>query len=466
MTALLLIAALLLTMCSGDRSAGPGDDGSGSGDSPAEAVIEAMPAAMIPPDLAYDFYPHDLTRDRILSHLPEARPRSGHISADETWSGIIHLTGDTQVDPGTTLTVEPGTWILVAARSDDQVSGEWSEVDLFNPKDPPIPGAERTELRIHGGFLVRGTREQPVLITSDALEPLNDDWDGLLLAPENTGEVEISRAIVEYGRYIGIGSADVAIRQSILRNMMGCVVIGGSMCDVLERVPLDLTPTLTQNYIYNTGRNAVTVRSGAPAITHNVIRARPDMATTGWEQGAIAVDVPTCAVIEHNYLDGSPPRLYQGEIFGDYHEYTEPKSAGLAGVCQLTFRYNTLTGSPLCLETHAGDWSIEYNNLLPLRAPPVAAAVGSWQNRSLRALVARRFEPEPSDACQIAFLEQIGGVPLADMVRATHNYWGTADPAVIKRRFWLDPHVKELAYQPYETAFITEALPDWRQFEW
>lgn len=456
----LLLAALLLAGCSGDRAAGPGDGG------PTDIVVEGVPAALVPPDLAVDFYPHGLTRRDLLARLPEAMPRSGFVHADETWSGVIHLTGDLQVDPGATLTVRAGTWVLVAARRDDQARGETGAIDQFNPKDPPEANGERTELSVQGSLLIQGTPAEPVIITSDAAEPRHDDWSGLQLNPQNGGRVEITRCLVEYGRYVGIGAAAVEVRQSILRNMMGCVVIGGSMCDVLERVPLDMTPTLTQTHIYNTGRHAVTIRSGAPMLTHNVIRARPHIATTGWEQGAIGMDVPTCAVIEHNYLDGSPPRLYQGAIFGEYHEYTEPKAAGLAGFCRLTFRYNTLTGSPLALETHAGDWSIEYNNLLPVRAPEAAAAGGSWQNGSLLGLVARRFEPEPSDACQIAFLEQTGGAVAVDTVRAPHNYWGTAETEAIEQLYWLDGRVPTLRYQPFETAFITEALPDWRAFEW
>ncbi|MFH1569565.1 MAG: hypothetical protein ABIL09_16330 [Gemmatimonadota bacterium] len=466
MKALHLGAALLLAACSGDHGTGP-DDGLGPDGNPATSpAIQGVPPALVPPQLARDYYPNGLTRQQLLSRLPDAAPRSGHVGADTTWSGVVHLTGDLQIDPGATLSVAAGTWILVAARSDDQARGQLGATDQFNPKDPPSPEAERTELQVQGSLLVQGTPEAPVIITSDAPEPRNDDWSGLLLVPQDGGRVEIIRALIEYGRYIGIGSADVTIAQSILRNMMGCVVIGGSMCDVLERVPLDLTPTLTQNHIYNAGRHAVTIRGGAPTVTHNVIRARPDLETSGWEQGAIGMDVPTCAVIEHNFLDGSPPQLYQGGIFGQYHEYTEPKSAGLAAMCGLTFRYNTLTGSPLALETHAGDWTIEHNNLLPVRATGGAAVADSWQDRSLRGLVARRFEPEPSDACQIAFLEQIGGAPTVDTVRAPDNYWGTADAAAIEQLYWLDGRVPALQYRPFATAFIAEALPDWRQFEW
>lgn len=44
---------------------------------------------------------------------------TGHISADQIWSGEIRLTGDVWIDEGVTVTVEPGTTIRVAANSDD-----------------------------------------------------------------------------------------------------------------------------------------------------------------------------------------------------------------------------------------------------------------------------------------------------------------------------------------------------------
>ena len=457
-TALFLAATILISACSGDHGTNPGRS--------SDTYSPAVPASLMPPELAWDFYPHNLTREHLLARLSEAVPKSGILTGDETWSGTVHVTGDVVVNRGLTLTIKAGTWVLVAARSDDWgVGGDEGEVDQFNPRDPPKRPSERSEIRIHGSLEVLGTRELPVIITSDAVKPENDDWSGMLLAPDEGGAVEINRAIIEFGRYIGISSAEVTIRQSILRNMMGCVVIGFDMSAVLDHVPLELTPTLTQNHIYNTGRNAVTIRSGAPVITHNVIRARPDMDTTGWEQGAIATYAPTCVVIRYNYLDGGQPKPYRGEIFGEYKEYSEPQCVGLRGVCDLTFSFNTVTGSPLALETHAGTWSIEHNNLLPVPAPePVAP---TWlSGGSCLAVVARDWRPEPGDIYQIEFLEQMGGLPLADVVTVPYNYWGTADPSKIEQMLWSDSSERDFDYEPVEEAFIAEAMPNWRGFMW
>ena len=44
--------------------------------------------------------------------------RYGHITSYEVWSGEIRVTGDIVVAKNTTLTIRPGTTVLVAANSD------------------------------------------------------------------------------------------------------------------------------------------------------------------------------------------------------------------------------------------------------------------------------------------------------------------------------------------------------------
>jgi hypothetical protein len=378
---------------------------------------------------------------------------------------MIHVTGDLHVNKGVTLTIEEGTVVLVAARSDDQMSGGDERLDLYNPRDPPYQGKTRTGFYIDGSLFINGAPENPVIITSDAENPRNDDWGPFVLQPQANSEVEITRTITEYVRTIGIGSTNVKIQQSILRNMMECVVIGQDMCQITRETALDLAPTLTQNYIYNAGRHAVTVRTGAPTITHNVIRARPDMKTTGWEQGALALDFPTCAVVQHNYLDGGQPLLYQGEIFGNYHEYTQPKSSGARGICNFVFSYNTLIGSPIVLECHAGPWTIDHNNLLPVSVSDDAVAEG-WPNDQTLALFAHDAQPEQSDICQFDCLSSMTEPLVSDTLNVTDNYWGTTNRSEIERLMKAGFEDLTFVYEPFAVEFIEDALPNWKEFEW
>ncbi len=266
---------------------------------------------------------------------------------------------------------------------------------------------------------------------------------------------------------IGVNAADVIVRQCILHNMMGCVVIGSigqhMAPEELAHGLAGFTPTFTQNHIYNTGRFALCVRYGSPLITHNVVRARADMDTTGWEQGAGGADATACPVYHHNYLDGSPPRPYQGEIFGRYHEYTEPAAFSNQAYCPLRFEYNTVVGSPNAVWGPSSQWSMQHNNVIVVPALGPAAELG---NRESLALTIRGFGVPDGDDWIAAFLEHMGAAPKAEVIVATNNYWGTADAKEIEARLRVEVGDVRIEYRPFASEFMAEALPDWREFEW
>ncbi len=86
--------------------------------------------------------------------------RSGglHITANETWSGVIKLDGWVYVDAGATLTIEPGTIIRGTSKS--------------------VLSVERG-----GKIMAVGTRTQPIVFTSNqgAGFRANSDWGGLVI---------------------------------------------------------------------------------------------------------------------------------------------------------------------------------------------------------------------------------------------------------------------------------------------
>ncbi|MEM1068544.1 MAG: hypothetical protein AAGI63_06600, partial [Planctomycetota bacterium] len=96
---------------------------------------------------------------RVLTEQLEARRLlatdvSGTITADEVWSGTVHVTGDVTIADGVNVTVEPGTVVKINA-------SRW------------ITGV--------GSFDVNGTASEPVIFTS-----VNDDTVGEDLTPEAT----------------------------------------------------------------------------------------------------------------------------------------------------------------------------------------------------------------------------------------------------------------------------------------
>nr|WP_320192686.1 right-handed parallel beta-helix repeat-containing protein [uncultured Desulfobacter sp.] len=109
---------------------------------------------------------------------------SGRLSADETWSGTVSLTGDVTVPDGVTLTIEPGTTIQFTALNDDQAGGS---------------NTSRIELLVNGILKAQGTGESPILFTSDSDNPSAGDWAGIRLAPEsNNADLVMTHCTVNY----------------------------------------------------------------------------------------------------------------------------------------------------------------------------------------------------------------------------------------------------------------------------
>ena len=419
----------------------------------------------LPPKLAWNYYPNGLSRVDIISRLPEAIKKTGQINNDEKWSGVIHVTGDIEIMRGASVTIEPGTIVLVAAKSDDQKQGIINEIDTYNPKDPPSDDRELVFIMISGELLVNGSKEQPVIFTSDVARPQNNDWSGLLVAGDGA-RLEISSAIIEFAISLGIGSPDVVIEKSIIRNLQQSIVVGEIKPETNLEDIYEFQPIISENYIYNMGRNAITIRSGSPEIANNVIIGRYDVSTTGWEQGAVAADFPSCPSIHNNYLDGGVPQLYDGEIYGKYFTYTEPIGAGLHGVCGI-FVFNTVTGTPKALESHPGNWKIKNNNILPEEVPEGSMNFKNGKEVDyLTCLDLYEFFPEEGDIYQIMLLNQIEKAETSTVFQLTDNYWGTTDPNQIEKCIHFGSTLQGIEFEPYQKEFIEAALPNWEDFVW
>jgi hypothetical protein len=95
---------------------------------------------------------------------PNARFYRGDIVLSTSWEGIVRLTGTVVVREGVTVTVEPGTEILVQ----------------------PDPGAD---IVVKGRFLVRGIPSRPVLFdTAGGCKA--GPWGGVRFEPGSVGILE------------------------------------------------------------------------------------------------------------------------------------------------------------------------------------------------------------------------------------------------------------------------------------
>lgn len=113
---------------------------------------------------------------------------SGEIDRNTRWFGRIVLEGDVIVPKGVTLSIEPGTRILIQAAQDRTRSG----------KDP-----EKIEIIVNGTLLANGLEKGgEILFTSYTAKPKVGDWHGIVL--KNRTQPSILRScIIEYA-YNGI----------------------------------------------------------------------------------------------------------------------------------------------------------------------------------------------------------------------------------------------------------------------
>jgi hypothetical protein len=453
LTAPLILLALLTISISCTGPAGtPATEQPSSSVTPSPTASAIDYSNLLPPRLAKDFYPNGLTRDTLIAGKPQAVVKTGVLDNDETWEGIISVTGDFRVPQGVTLNISPGTLVLVSALSDDQKSGGTSGQDHYNPKKPVCDEAytqSRVEIMIDGSLIARGTAAEPIIITSDAATPQTDDWMGMQFSQGAAGDLE--RTVIEYGRIFGISSSNVTIKQSILRNMLETIVIMGQGEELLT-----LSPVIMQSYIYNIGQMAITVRSGKPTITHNIIRPRQDADTLflpGFEYGAIGVDHPADPLIAYNFLEGGASVPYgEYDISGNYYDSIVSTALGFhASIAPATIAYNTFYEASLAgLEVFPSPVTIEHNNF-----------IGNYTN-----LQVQESLYEPSDAWQQELFEQGIISPLrAQKITVTNNYWGVLSREEIASSIH-DNSLVQIEFEPYEVDFIPEALPAWHEFLW
>jgi len=125
----------------------------------------------------------------------------GHVVKDTTWSGTIVLTGDVVVDAGVTLTILPGTRIVVTAGMDDTGQSQLGPADDMTRTDPtgdPEAGGDeyhRTHIAINaqGRIVAKGTAEKPIVFTSSSTTPHYTDWIGI-----TAREGEFEYVVVEW----------------------------------------------------------------------------------------------------------------------------------------------------------------------------------------------------------------------------------------------------------------------------
>ncbi len=233
--------------------------------------------------------------------VPESTPNvpvvnkttRGRILQDEIWRGEIHIIGDIIVEEGFTLTIEPGTRVLVAANQDVENLFDWpfdmqQGIRQEHPdEDPYYRGVHFGEpfrdegnhisILVHGTLHAVGTPERMITITSDGSTPGIYDWNFFQF-----DHGIFSYCIMEHYRGLNPGN-DTVVSRNILRHVGECAVCANSSVVVENNMIYDAghelvdmhnaSPTIRNNTIGpNTNRCGIVIDGGSPLIAGNTIK--------------------------------------------------------------------------------------------------------------------------------------------------------------------------------------------------
>jgi hypothetical protein len=248
----------------------------------------------------------------------------GIISWDETWSGDVHIIGDIIVEEGYTLTIEPGTNITIAAKSDFQnlvtyepdlrcgirEEGEIlpPEYDYAHPGEPFRCEEHHIRILVLGTLHAVGTPDNMITITSDSPNPDIWDWSGIIF--ENG---IFSYCKMDYYNFFHPGDGTV-VSHNILRNVGGCAIGAHNGTSIIE-----------YNQIYYAGHELIDIQGGSHIIRYNNLGPNIGVGHCG------IVVVNGTSQIYENYIYQSPhgilllggtPSIYDNTIEGCFEGMT------------------------------------------------------------------------------------------------------------------------------------------------
>ena len=255
----------------------------------------------------------------------ENTTRSGNISSDERWKGVIVVTGDVTVINNATLTIEPGAIVRMAANSDDQRNGPDTPVtDYFYRNDPPSRPSQMCSIGVYGGNLIAiGTSDKKILFTSSSSNPIRGDWHSIQYNKFGS-KLVLDNAIMEYS-YHGLQINDkateenITIENTIIRHVVTCCICSG---------PNDrngqMSIKITNNDISDCGHEAIDTHVDGFIIENNYIHDNLWSFGDGPSGGGVVIDKTNITVKNNifennrvgiNVLEPNTQSLVSGNIY-------------------------------------------------------------------------------------------------------------------------------------------------------
>ena len=205
----------------------------------------------------------------------------GYIRGNQVWRGEIHIAGDIVVETGVTVTIEPGTKVLIAANS-----------DCDNIRTDPEAISENEDhhisINVLGNLHAVGTPDKMITITSDSPTPGIYDWNHL-----DFEHGIISYCVIEYYRSVDPYTG-TEVNHCILRYVGGsCVALG------------EQTALIEYNNISYAGNELIDMHGGSSTIRYNLLGPEPSGVGANINGGGcgIVIDGGSPCITNNTFVD-------------------------------------------------------------------------------------------------------------------------------------------------------------------
>ena len=232
--------------------------------------------------------------------------KSGVLRANETWEGVIRVTGDVTVPEGITLTIKPNALVKFEANRDDEAGGyDAGKAELIVEGVLKAEGKDKYEIRFtSGNFLLPIEQQQQ----QSKVQPQAGDWYGIVFMKGNNDRSILTYSVIEYA-YDGVTCVNASPR--IYRNRIEGNYWNGILCDIISG------PKINNNQILNNGYAGINTKiNSVPSISGNEI--------TGNRFGILVQDVSKPVIGDIKLGENSGKNAIYGNL--EYNLYNHTKN--------------------------------------------------------------------------------------------------------------------------------------------
>lgn len=232
-----------------------------------------------------------------------AATTSGVLKGDETWEGVVIVTGDVVVPEGVTLRIRPNALIRFNASGDDQQGGyDITKCELIIEGILRAEGQDKYEIRFtSANFSLPGQEAR------NNVQPQAGDWYGIVFKKGNNDKSIVSYSVVEFA-YDGITCINASPR--LFRNRIEGNYWNGILCDIMS------APKINSNQVMNNGYSGINCKIGSsPSISSNEV--------TGNRYGILIQDVSQPVIGDERLGENAGKNAIYGNLEFNLYNHTK-----------------------------------------------------------------------------------------------------------------------------------------------